>query len=99
MLKLNQRTRSLSERLKSTAVVVPELEEIFRYRDKSACWPLPANKYKMFYSSFIFRLPRGTLERELCLSRDEVESLIAAINNTIEESKKIESDLISIQVT
>ena len=30
MLKLNQRTRSLSERLKSTAVVVPELEEIFR---------------------------------------------------------------------
>merc|ERR1719507_598488 len=72
MLKLNQRTRSLSERLKSTAVVVPELEEIFR-------------------------LPRGTLERELCLSRDEVESLIAALNNTIEESKKIESDLISIQ--
>lgn len=72
MLKLNQRTRSLSERLKSTAVVVPELEEIFR-------------------------LPRGTLERELCLSRDEVESLIEAINNTIEESKKIESDLISIQ--
>ena len=30
MLKLNQRTRSLSERLKSNAVVVPELEEIFR---------------------------------------------------------------------
>ena len=53
----------------------------------------------MFYSLFIFRLPRGTLERELCLSRDEVESLIAAINNTMEESKKIESDLISIQVT
>lgn len=33
------------------------------------------------------------------MSRDEVESLIEAINNTIEESKKIESDLISIQVT
>ena len=38
MLKLNQRTRSLSERLKSNAVVVPELEEIFRYREKSARW-------------------------------------------------------------
>merc|ERR1719471_1226424 len=72
MLRLSQRTRSLTERLKSNAVVVPELEEIFR-------------------------LPRGTLERELCLSRDEVESLIEAINNTMEESKKIESDLISIQ--
>jgi len=30
MLKLNQRTRSLSERLKSKAVAVPELEEILR---------------------------------------------------------------------
>merc|ERR1719225_1299083 len=72
MLKLNQRTRSLSERLRAKAVVVPELEEILR-------------------------LPLATLERELCLSRHEVETLIEAINSTMEESKKIESDLISIQ--
>ena len=30
MLRLSQRTRSLTERLKSSAKVVPELEEIFR---------------------------------------------------------------------
>jgi len=72
ILKLNQRTRSLSERQKSNKVVVPELEEILN-------------------------LPVATLERELCLSRSEVETLIEAINSTMEESKKIERDLISIQ--
>ena len=92
MLKLNQRTRSLSERLKSKAVVVPELEEILRYQ-LSGCLA----RYKQI--SNIFRLPPATLERELCLSRHEVETLIEAINSTMEESKKIESDLISIQVT
>ena len=48
---------------------------------------------------YMFRLPLAALERELCLSRHEVETLIEAINSTMEESKKIESDLISIQVT
>ena len=38
------------------------------------------------------------LEKELQLSRHEVETLIEAINSTMEESKKIERDLISIQV-
>ena len=40
----------------------------------------------------------ATLEKELQLSRHEVETLIEAINSTMEESKKIERDLISIQV-
>merc|ERR1719438_717782 len=72
ILKLNQRTRSLSERQKSNKVVVPELEEILN-------------------------LPVATLERQLCLSRSEVETLITAINSTMDESKRIERDLISIQ--
>ena len=46
----------------------------------------------------IVRMPLATLEKELCLSRREVETLIEAINSTMEESKKIERDLISIQV-
>lgn len=72
ILKLNQRTRSLSERQKSNKVVVPELEEIVR-------------------------TPLAALEKELCLSRREVETLITAINSTMDESKRIERDLISIQ--
>ena len=46
----------------------------------------------------MIRMPLATLEKELQLSRHEVETLIEAINSTMEESKKIERDLISIQV-
>ena len=44
------------------------------------------------------RTPLAALEKELCLSRREVETLITAINSTMDESKRIERDLISIQV-
>ena len=44
------------------------------------------------------RTPLSALEKELCLSRREVETLITAINSTMDESKRIERDLISIQV-
>ena len=44
------------------------------------------------------RTPLAALEKELCLSRREVETLITAINCTMDESKRIERDLISIQV-
>merc|ERR1719410_1291235 len=43
------------------------------------------------------RTPLAALEKELCLSRREVETLITAINSTMDESKRIERDLISIQ--
>ena len=45
----------------------------------------------------ILRMPLAALEKELCLSRHEVETLIEAINATMDESKKIERDLIAIQ--
>lgn len=54
--------------------------------------------YSDFNAKYDCSLPVATLERELCLSRSEVETLIEAINSTMEESKKIERDLISIQV-
>ena len=44
------------------------------------------------------RTPLASLEKELGLSRREVETLITAINCTMDESKRIERDLISIQV-
>ena len=103
ILKLNQRTRSLNERQKSNKVVVPELEELVRCVNCCTvycvmCTVLTRLQTRAGYNDDNCRLPLATLERELCLSRREVETLIEAINSTMEESRKIERDLISIQV-
>lgn len=45
----------------------------------------------------ILPMSLAALEKELCLSRHEVETLIEAINATMDESKKIERDLIAIE--
>ena len=104
ILKLNQRTRSLNERQKSNKVVVPELEELVRcVYCCSTVYCVISNvltrlQTRAGYNDDNCRLPLATLERELCLSSREVETLIEAINSTMEESRKIERDLISIQV-
>ena len=63
------------------------------------CTMLTRLQTRAEYNDDNCRLPLATLERELCLSRGEVETLIEAINSTMEESRKIERDLISIQVS
>merc|ERR1719220_3340689 len=45
----------------------------------------------------LLSIPAEALQKELCLSREEVETLITAITSTMDESKKVERELVAIQ--
>jgi len=92
-------TEALDKLTRVNGDLTSKEEEILKLnqRARSLSERQKSNKVVVPELEDIVKMPLATLEKELQLSRHEVETLIEAINSTMEESKKIERDLISIQ--